>query len=80
MVIWCDGKDFEDDHIHSNFKLSREGENIGVYYENGDQQLVIDSINYSKQEQKGMSFGRVEDVVNQWVSFNEPSFGASNHK
>lgn len=80
MVIWCDGRGFEDDEIHSNFKLSGTGENIGIYYENGDKQLVVDSINYSKQEKSGKSFGRVKDGASEWISFNEPSLGASNHR
>lgn len=80
IVIWCDGRGFEDYDIHSNFKLSGEGENIGIYYENGDQQIVIDSINYTEQKNPGNSFGRVEDGSSEWVSFNEPSIGKSNHK
>lgn len=79
IVIWCDGRGFEDDAIHSNFKLSGAGENIGIYYENGKEQLVIDSINYTAQEKPGNSYGRAEDGSSEWISFNEPSLGGSNH-
>jgi hypothetical protein len=80
IVVWCDGKGIYDDEIHSNFKLSGLGENIGLYYEKGEKQIVIDSVIYSGEAGKGGSYGRKKDGSSQWTSFKNPTIGAMNQK
>lgn len=44
--VWCDGENVYGDQIHSNFRLSKWGENIGVYYLIYDDPVFIDSWKY----------------------------------
>jgi hypothetical protein len=72
IVFWADG---QDDYLHTNFKLGRKGEFIGIY---DDQFNVIDSLSYGFQE-NDVSYGRRVDDLQTWVIYDVPTPGYQNH-
>ena len=74
IIIWCD-EDQEQGATHTNFKLSGNGEFIALVSPDGE--TVIDSISFP-QQQPDISYGRVEDGVDEWGFFEIPSPGAGN--
>ena len=74
IIIWCD-EDQEQGATHTNFKLSGNGEFIALVSPDGE--TVIDSISFP-QQQPDISYGRVEDGVDEWGFFETPSPGAGN--
>jgi len=54
---------------HTNFKLNKDGEEIGFYNPNGE---IIDSIVFGKQIDD-VSFGRKPDGSENWFFFGEPT-------
>ena len=83
FIVWADGKDYhpgsyvlDPENIditittcHSNFKLKKSGEEIGLFNSNGD---VIDSILFDGQI-TDISYGRKPDGNSEWFYFSEPS-------
>jgi hypothetical protein len=47
LLIWADGEDTKQKALHSNFKLSQEGESVTLYDRD---ETLIDSIEYEAQE------------------------------
>ena len=60
--------------FHSNFKLSGNGEQIGLYFE-GD---LMDEIMFEDDVKRKVSYGRVIDGSTDWTIFKSPSPGSSN--
>ena len=71
LIIWCDGMS---NGLHTNFKLSAEGEEIAIFDANG---TLLDSLSYTGQE-SNISMGRVCDGCSDWVFFTEATPGTSN--
>jgi len=69
LLIWADD-DIADTGLHANFKLSADGEEIGLFDRDGI--TLIDSITFSAQT-TDMSFGRYPDGENEWRFFESPS-------
>ena len=85
IIIWADGENLYpgDSHIneeyvnlitsittlHTNFKLKKSGEEIGLFNPNGD---LIDSIIYQEQI-TDISYGRKPDGSSEWFHFSEPT-------
>lgn len=77
LVVWASDKDrYDVNPLHTNFKLSADGEYIGLYAPNGS---VIDSIYFSTQ-QEGISQGRWPDGSPDFYQFNNPTPGLPNQK
>ena len=72
LLIWADA---EDVGLHTNFKLTKEAEEIGLY--NSDM-LLLDSIIYGQQA-TNISMGRVTDGAMDLGFFPEPTPGSSNN-
>ncbi|MBN2639669.1 MAG: CotH kinase family protein [Bacteroidales bacterium] len=73
LVFWAD--DEEDQGIyHTNFKLSKDGEEIGLFDVNLS---TIDSYTFGAQ-QTDVSEGRLPDGGSAWTFFTQPTPGASN--
>ena len=77
VVIWADGQDDQGD-MHTNFKLSRAGEEIGLFDAPSTGFRVIDRIRYSEQA-TDVSFGRSADGGNEWIAIATSTPGESNH-
>lgn len=71
VLIWCDGRDTL---LHASFKLSADGEQLGLYSPEG---LMIDTLSFLSQE-SNISMGRVCDGCADWVYYTESSPGLTN--
>ncbi len=72
IVFWADG---EDKNLHTNFKLKKEGEEIGLFNAQGE---LVDSIKYDKQ-QPDVSYGRGLKNTEKWMFFNHSTPDAPNN-
>lgn len=73
LLIWADDDTVFDD-LHANFKLSKDGEQLGVY----DGSNFIDSLTFGDQR-TDISFGLYPDGSANWGFFNNPTPGSANH-
>ncbi|MBN2317275.1 MAG: hypothetical protein JXM79_25345, partial [Sedimentisphaerales bacterium] len=73
-LFWADG-DPEQGAFHTNFKLSRSGEDLGLFDTDG--RTLIDGFSYGPQ-QTDISYGRSVDGGDLWQFFENPSPGAPN--
>ena len=74
LLIWADG-DTSDSGLHANFKLSSEGEEIGLFDIDGV--TLIDRIDFPDQT-NNISFGRYPDAGDALHFFATPSPKAKN--
>jgi hypothetical protein len=74
LTIWADEYDTALFHLHTNFRLSKGGEAIGLF--NSDT-ILVDSIVYNEQL-SDISFGRYPDGNPIWEFFDMPTLGGSN--
>ncbi len=72
-LFWADGKP-DLGPYHTNFKLSKDGEDIGIFTESGN---VIDELSYETQT-TDISYGRLPDGENNWIYFSQPTPGSTN--
>lgn len=72
---WPRNISFTTKYGHTNFKLSKSGEFIGLYDQSGQ---IIDSITFGTQVDD-VSFGRSPDGAENWVQFGEPTPLTSNN-
>ena len=73
QIIWADGEP-EQGPFHASFKLSKDGEDIGLFDANFG---VIDEYIFGPQT-TDISEGRLPDGGPDWVFFEHPTPGASN--
>lgn len=73
LVIWAD-ESKEQGELHANFKLSVDGESVGLYYLDG---RTIDEYKFGAQTED-KSYGRTTDGATTWKAFNAPTKGTSN--
>jgi hypothetical protein len=76
LLIWADG-DVGDSGLHANFKLSADGEQIGLYAADGTTQL--DYVEFGPQY-PNVSFGRFPDGSDSWRYSGMPTPGASSSR
>lgn len=75
LIIWCDEQQSQPG-IHTNFKLSKEGEYIAITAEDGVS--VIDSLTFGPQK-TDTSFARFPDASGNWTFLFPSTPGASNN-
>lgn len=71
--FWADGDPSLGDH-HTNFKLSKDGEEAGIF---SSDQIEVDAVIFGAQSED-ISFGRFPDGTSSLQFFNTPTPGASN--
>jgi hypothetical protein len=76
LLVWCDN-DEEDGPLHANFKLSGDGEEVGLFNTVAAGNEEIDSYAFGTQT-SDVSEGRETDGSETWVFFSVPTPGASN--
>ena len=76
LLLWCDN-DQEDGPLHTNFKLSGDGEEIGLFGRLAAGNELIDSIVFDVQSDD-VSYGRLPDGGDTWQFFDNPTPGTSN--
>ncbi|MBN2001626.1 hypothetical protein EH223_12660, partial [candidate division KSB1 bacterium] len=74
LLIWCSGKDISDSELHTNFKLSREGETVLLSSTTG---MIVDSLSFPALP-ADMSYGRYPDGSVNFVISENPSPAAAN--
>ena len=74
LLIWADN-DTNDAGLHANFKLSADGEEIGLF--DSDGVTLVDSITFGDQT-TDISYGRYPDANDNQLFFSFPSPGAQN--
>ncbi|MEQ9308142.1 MAG: CotH kinase family protein [Balneolaceae bacterium] len=76
LLIWADSDD-EEGILHTNFGLNNDGEEIGIYFKDGENVLVFDTLSFGPQSDD-ISYGRDVDGSDQFVFFDAPTPGTSN--
>ncbi|MBU0985206.1 MAG: lamin tail domain-containing protein, partial [candidate division Zixibacteria bacterium] len=76
LLVWTDN-DLDDGPLHTNFKLSADGEEIGLFGRLTAGNELIDSYTFGAQT-ADISEGRESDGGASWVFFETPTPGASN--
>lgn len=76
VLIWCD-EDAGQGPLHANFKLSADGESVGLFASLADGNQLIDAVTFGPQS-TDVSLGRAGDGTGPWVPFTTPTPGASN--
>jgi len=74
LLIWADN-DTTDTGLHANFKLSADGEEVGLFDSDGE--ILIDRIIFPAQT-ADISFGRYPDANDELRFFSSPSPGRQN--
>ena len=74
-MFWADN-DSEQGDLHTNFKLSRAGEFVGLYGTEDNGNGLIDSIEFGEQIED-ISYGR-DSADGQWNLLPSPTPGAAN--
>ncbi|MBN2523952.1 MAG: lamin tail domain-containing protein [Bacteroidales bacterium] len=77
LLLWADNQK-DQGILHLNFKLSSEGEQIGLSHYNGIKYKYIDSITFNNQN-SNLSSGRVSDGADVWTEFIMPTPGTTNN-
>jgi len=76
LVLWADGEP-EQGVLHMDWKLSADGEEIGLVVTNGSGLVVVDAVTFDIQTE-GVSQGRSSDGSGVWAFFDEPTPGGTN--
>ena len=71
LILWCDN---ENSGLHTSFKLSSTGEEVGIF---NSALEVQNALAYQAQD-TDVSWGRSMDGSSQWSWFEQPTPGASN--
>jgi hypothetical protein len=74
LLFWADGTDESGNGLHTNFKLNKGGDAIGLF--NKDR-LPIDTLSYGNQI-ADVSYGRSSASPSNWLYFPQPTPGAAN--
>jgi len=74
LLLWADS-DMEDGVLHIGFKLSKSGEQIGLYDKDG---FIVDFVTFGGQN-TNQSSGRITDGYANWQFFTQPTPGYSNN-
>ncbi len=76
LLVWCDN-DPEDGPLHTTFKLSTDGEEIGLFGRLTSGNQEIDSYSFAVQT-TDVSEGRSFDGGTEWVYYTTPTPGTTN--
>jgi hypothetical protein len=74
LILWADGQT-EQGPLHLPFKLSAQGETIGIYKAGSYE--PVDSVSFG-QNDTDISWGRYPDGNTNWIWFARPTPGSSN--
>lgn len=76
LLIWADGQP-EQGPLHADFRLSRNGEQLGLYVATETGLVPLDTLSFGPQ-QTDVSYGRSPDGDEAWQFFSTPTPGARN--
>jgi len=75
LLVWCD-RDTGQGLLHANFKLSLDGEEIGLFDSGAHGNVPLDTVVFGPQ-QEDVSYGRRPDGSDTWEFLDPPTPGAS---
>jgi len=83
VIVWCDDGGMPGGNdIHATFKLSSDGEDLGLYYDDNGVDLAIDTKTfptYPGTISEGQSLCRLPDGSDTWDFSPTPTPGSSNN-
>ncbi len=77
LLVWADGQPTQGP-LHTNYKLDKEGEKIGLFNNAVSGYALIDSYTFGPQI-TNVSEGRSSDAASSWTFFTSPTPGSSNN-
>jgi hypothetical protein len=75
LLVWADGE-YRESALHTTFKLSSSGEQLGLYATDGEHLLMVDTLTFGPQG-TDTSYGRIPDGGG-WRVLTVPTPGAEN--
>ncbi|MEM9820493.1 MAG: CotH kinase family protein [Bacteroidota bacterium] len=69
LLVFASGKNLTQSYLHSNFKISKDGESLTLVFPNGN---IADQINVPALDEDH-SYGRKNDGQGEWVYFSLPT-------
>lgn len=76
LLVWADN-DEEEGPMHASFKLSKAGEDAGLFKKEGDSFVTVDAFTFGEQT-TDVSYGRQTDGSDVFITFENPTPGTSN--
>jgi hypothetical protein len=76
LLVWCD-KDAGQGPLHADFRLNREGEEVGLFADDAHGNVPLDTIVFGPQLED-ISYGRQPDGADSWDFLDPPTPGGSN--
>lgn len=77
LIFWCDGRDTIVNQIHTNFKLTAQGDEVTLRKIEGNSSTIVDSRYYFNAD-NGVSYGRYPDGSDNWSERSSTTPGSSN--
>jgi hypothetical protein len=71
LIFWAD-KDSVQGEMHTNFKLDKDGEQIGIYYQSGTKYLPLDFVVFENQLED-VSFGKFPNGTGPFYIMQNPT-------
>jgi len=76
LLVWCD-RDAGQGPLHADFKLNRDGEEIGLFADDAHGNVPLDALVFGLQLDD-VSYGRRPDGADVWQFLDPPTPGTSN--
>ena len=76
ILVWCD-EDGADGALHANFKLNKDGEQVGIYHTDVAANLQIDLVTFGPQT-TDVGHARIPDGGSNFFALLDPTPNASN--
>ncbi|RLC59602.1 MAG: hypothetical protein DRI80_12290, partial [Chloroflexota bacterium] len=76
LLVWCD-RDTGQGPLHADFKLNRDGEEIGLFADDAHGLVPLDRLVFGPQLED-ISYGRLPDGADTWDFIDPPTPGVSN--
>jgi spore coat protein H len=76
LLVWADEEKSEGP-LHTNFKLNKDGEQIGIFQNDSSGWAPVDTLAFGSQT-SDVSYGRQTDGGGPWKFFDHPTPGQSN--
>lgn len=77
LVVWADGDDGDAPGLHTNFRLSTDGEMVLLVDSDGGGNAILDAVTFGEQE-ADVSFGRYPEGIGLFAMLSPPTPGAAN--
>lgn len=77
LIVWADEDGEDEDGLHTNFKLSADGETVRLYDSDERDNLILDSVTFTALE-TDQSFGRLPNGSGDFQILDAPSPGQAN--